>query len=135
MQTITITPDYEALAANMLRAAGHAARSLTRSAGAEALRDIQGILAPLNVAAQAITTTQTLEDFRAVLAGIVTSLDERANTLEAAEETTPREYVVTIWRCGEIWNRAVIATEEKAREYAEQAEAHSIDYRATVEAV
>jgi len=97
-QTIDITPNWDPLARHMLRAAGHEGDALIRRGTAKEIRLVQRVLAPLNVAAQSVTSTDMLAQFREVLAGIVAGLDERANALEDAPEgwafvetSTPQE--------------------------------------------
>lgn len=59
-----------------------------------ALRAMQAVLAPLNIASQAMTTVGQVEEVRGLLASIVKAIDERATALECTDDEQAQRMTV-----------------------------------------
>lgn len=92
MEYIELTPNYAHMFQVMLKSATEQAEphsildySATREQQIAALRSLQAILAPLNIAAQCMTNRESVETFREALAGMVTRIDTAAIKLENSD--------------------------------------------------
>ena len=95
---IVLTPNYEGLFKVMLDQAILLADAstllyplLADERRGESLRAIQSFLAPLNIAAQCMTTAPAVEKFREALNRIVQDIDRTAGQLEAERDADKAE--------------------------------------------
>lgn len=86
---IILEPNYEQLFAQFIREAKLQAENFQRNSpdALAALRDLQAILAPLNIAAQSMTRTLQIVDLRAALDEMVKGVQARADRIEEGAET------------------------------------------------